>query len=165
MELGPVLPRLAELLRLRSGPQDLPAGWALAIALSLAYILEGFVADQILGETETAPRSLMAITVQFLIISTMLTLRKQAERIPQTLSALAGVGIIFGFMSIILIYQAIPGQDQPTLALVWFGVFLWSLVVDAHIYRHALSITMSRGMLVAVIIFACNFFLIQAVFR
>jgi hypothetical protein len=48
---------------------------------------------------------------------------------------------------------------------VWFGVFLWSLAVDAHIYREALSTTMSIGTLVAVIIFACNFFLIQAVFR
>jgi len=159
------LPRLLQMLRLKSGPQDLPAGWALAIGLGFAYIAEGFIADQILGDTETAPRSLMAISVQFLIIVTVLNLRGQVNRVPQTLSALAGVGLIFGLMSIVLMYQAVPGQDQPTLALIWFGVFLWSLAVDAHIYRKALSTTMSTGILVAVIIFACNFFLIQAVFR
>lgn len=159
------MPRLLQMLRLKSGPQDLPAGWALAIGLGFAYIAEGFIADQILGDTETAPRSLMAISVQFLIIVTVLNLRGQVNRVPQTLSALAGVGLIFGLMSIVLMYQAVPGQDQPTLALIWFGVFLWSLAVDAHIYRKALSTTMSTGILVAVIIFACNFFLIQAVFR
>jgi hypothetical protein len=36
--------------------------------------------------------------------------------------------------------------------------------VDAHIYRHALSITMSLGVLVAVMIFAVNFILIETVF-
>jgi len=165
IDVGAILPRLLQMLRLKSGPQDLPAGWALAIGLGLAYIAEGFIADRILGDTETAPRSLMAIGVQFLVIATLLNLRGQVNRVPQTLSALAGVGLIFGLMSIILMYQAVPGQDQPTLALIWFGVFIWSLVVDAHVYRKALSSTMSIGMLVAVMIFACNFFLIQAVFR
>jgi len=163
--MGPVLLRLTDMLRLKSGPQHLPAGWPVAIALSLAYIAEGFIADQILGEPETAPRSLLSISVQFLVVAALLNLRGQGIRLPQTLSALAGVGLIFGLMSIVLIYQAVPGQDQPLLALVWFGVFLWSLAVDAHIYRVALSITMSSGVLVAVMIFACNFFLIQAVFR
>jgi hypothetical protein len=153
------------MLRLKSGPQDLPGGWPIAVALSIAYIAEGFLADQILGEPETAARSLMAISAQFLMVAALLNLRGKSARLPQTLSALAGVGLIFGLMSIVLISQAVPGQDQPTLALIWFGVFLWSLVVDAHIYRQTLSITMSLGVLVAVVIFACNFFLIQAVFR
>ncbi len=163
--MGTILFRLIDMLRLRSGPQDMPAGWPMALALSMGYLAEGFLADRILGEPETAMRSLMAISVQFLLIAILLNLRGNALRLPQTLSALAGVGMIFGLLSIVLISQATPGQDQPTLALVWFGVFLWSLAVDAHIYREALSITMSSGVLVAVMIFACNFFLIQAVFR
>jgi hypothetical protein len=165
IEVRAILPRLLDMMRLRSGPQDLPAGWPLAIGLALAYIAEGFIADRILGDTETAPRSLMAIGVQFLVIATVLNVRGQANRVPQTLSALAGVGLIFGLFSIVLMYQAIPGQDQPLLAWTWFSVFLWSLVIDAHIYRRALSSTMSIGVLVAVLIFACNFFLIQSIFR
>jgi len=153
------------MLRLRSGPQDLPAGWSLAILLGLAYIAQGFIADQILGETDTASRSLIAISVQFLVVGMLLNIRKQANRLPQTLSALAGVGLIFGMFSIILISQANPGEDQPRLAMVWFGVFLWSLAVDAHIYRRAMSTNLSLGILVAVLIFAGNFILIQTIFR
>jgi hypothetical protein len=163
--MGTILVRLIDMLRLRSGPQDLPAGWSLAVLLSLAYVAEGFIADQILGDSDTAPRSLMAISVQFLIIGLLLNLRGQASRLPQTLSALAGVGLIFGTFSIVLLYQANPNEDQPRLALIWFAVFIWSLTVDAHVYRRAMSTNLSQGLLVAVLIFAGNFILIQSVFR
>jgi hypothetical protein len=43
-------------------------------------------------------------------------------------------------------------------------LFVWSLAVDAHIYRHALSIKMSFGVLVAVLIFGANFIILKAVF-
>jgi len=97
-----------------------------------------------------------------LVIATLLHLKKLSTRLPQTLSALAGTGLIFGFGSVLLISQAEPASNQPVLALVWFGVFLWSIAVDAHIYRHALSIKMNLGVLVAVLIFAANFILLQA---
>jgi hypothetical protein len=50
------------------------------------------------------------------------------------------------------------------MATLWLGLFVWSLVVDAHIYRSALSITMSLGMLLAVALFALNFIVIDALF-
>jgi len=156
--------RLLDIMRLRSGPQDLPAGWGLTIVLTLAYLAEGFIADQVLNESDSAPRSLVAITIQYLATSALLTFRDMGSRLPQTLSALAGTGAIFGALSIVLVMQATPGATQPALALVWFGAFLWSLAVDAHIYRRALSFTMSLGVLVAVLIFALNFIVIETVF-
>ena len=162
--MGSILVRLIDILRLRSGPQDMPGGWVLAIVLCLLYIAQGFYADRLLGEVDAAPRSFLAITVQFLAIAVLLNAKRLAGRLPQTLSALAGVGLVFGFLSLLLISQADAEKSQPSLALVWFAVFLWSLAVDAHIYRQALSITMSLGVLVAVMIFAANFILIKAVF-
>ena len=88
-----------------------------------------------------------------------------SARLPQTLSALAGTGLVFGFISVLLISQADPTSISPTLALVWLGVFLWSLAVDAHIYRHALSIKLNLGLLVAVMVFATNFILLETVFK
>ena len=162
--MGSILARFIDILRLRSGPQDMPGNWSLAIFLCLAYIAEGFYADHLLGVTEDTPRSLLAITVQFLAVAILLNIKRVASRLPQTLSALAGAGLLFGFLSLLLISQAEADKNQPVLALVWFAVFLWSLAVDAHIYRHALSITMSLGVLVAVMIFAVNFILIETVF-
>lgn len=116
-----------------------------------------------IGEADSTPRSLIAITVQFFVIAALLHLKKLSTRLPQTLSALAGTGLIFGFLSVFLISQADPVTNQPMLALVWFGVFLWSIAVDAHIYHHALSIRMNLGVLVAVLIFAANFILLETV--
>jgi hypothetical protein len=134
-----------------------------AIGLTGAYIAQGLFADRLLGEADSTPRSLIAISVQFFVIATLLQLKKLSTRLPQTLSALAGTGLVFGFLSIFLISQADPERDQPVLALVWFGIFLWSIAVDAHIYRHALSIRMNLGILVAVLIFAANFILLETV--
>ena len=37
--------------------------------LSLAYIAQGFIADQLFGEADGAPRSLLAIGVQFSLVA------------------------------------------------------------------------------------------------
>jgi hypothetical protein len=155
---------LLDMLRLRSGPQEMPAGAPLAFMLAIAYLAQGLMADRIMDETDTAPRSLLAIAVQFGAITALLRLRHLAERVPQTISALAGTGFLFGLLSILLLSQLTPGEPQPGLAMAYLGLFLWSLAVDAHIYRHALSVNISFGVLVAVLIFALNFFLLRAAF-
>jgi hypothetical protein len=55
-------------------------------------------------------------------------------------------------------------QDQPELALAWFAVFIWSLAVDAHIYRHALSIRLPVAMLITVMLLAVSYSLIDLLF-
>ena len=154
---------LLDMLRLRSGPQDMPAAGC-SPGLSLAYIAQGFFADQILGDPDGAPRSLLAIGVQFGLVAFLLNLRNFQARLPQTLTALAGTGFIFGLLSLLILTRIDPGKAQPDLALFYLGLFGWSLAVDAHIYRHALSIKMGIGVLLAVLIFAVNFMLLRTVF-
>ena len=152
------------MLRLRSGPQDLPAGAQLALMLAFAYLAQGLMADRVMDPSDTQPRSLLAIAVQFGAVIALLRLRRLAERIPQTISALAGTGFLLGLLSILLLRQLTPGEPQPGLAMAYLGLFLWSLAVDAHIYRHALAVHISLGVLVAVLVFALNFFVLKAAF-
>lgn len=161
---GRFLLTLLDTLRLRSGPQDMPKGWLIAAIVSLAYVSQGFMADRILGDTNGAPRSLLAIGVQFGVIAVLLNLRNYSVRLPQTLTAMAGTGFLFGLVSLMILTRIEPGKSQPDLALLYLGLFAWSLVVDAHIYRHALSIKMPIGVLLAVLIFAATFSLLKAVF-
>jgi len=161
---GRLILTLLDIMRLRSGPQDLPAGRMLALLVALIYIGQGFIADLVLNEPEAAPRSLLAIAVQFGIIAALLNFRNFASRINQTISALAGTGLIIGLISIAILTQVNPDKPQPDLALAYLALFLWSIAVDGHIYRHALSIKMSLGVLVAVLIFLANFTLLRAVF-
>jgi hypothetical protein len=162
--MSPLVLRLLDIMRLRAGPQDMPAGWRIATLLSLAYLAEGFVADQALDGDGSAPRSLIAVSIQFLAMACLLAWRRMSSRLPQTLTALAGTGLIFGAFSILLVLQATPGSSQPLLVLVWLTTFAWSLVVDAHVYRRALSTTMSLGILIAVLLFALNFIVMETLF-
>lgn len=162
--MGRLILILLDMLRLRSAPQDAPSGWFVAGVLTLAYVAQGFVADSILGDSDGAPRSLMAIGMQYIIVAALLTTRGFSPRLPQTLTALSGTGFIFGLMSLLILTRVDPNQPQPDLALVYLAIFGWSLAVDAHIYRHALSVKMNIGLLLAVLIFAVNFMLLNAVF-
>ena len=155
---------LFDILRLRSGPQELPAGAALSVLLTAAWLVQGMLTDRTLDGPDSAPRSLLAITVQLGAIMMLLKLRNLSARIPQTVSALAGTGFMLGLLAFLLLTGIDPARPQPGLALAYLGLFLWSLAVDGHIYRHAMSIKMSMGVLVAVLIFAANFVITRAVF-
>ena len=155
---------LLDMLRLRSAPQDVPPGWPLAVALSFAYIAQGFIVDQLLGESDGATRSLLAIGFQFVVIALLLNGRNFGARLPQTLTALAGTGFIFGLISLLILSRVDPTRPQPDLAVFYLVLFGWSLAVDAHIYRHSLSIKMGTGLLLSVLIFGANFMLLNAVF-
>lgn len=163
-QLSRLIFRLLDLLRFRSGPQDLPAGWGFALLVILLYVAQAMLADRLLDGEAQAPRSLVSIGIQFVATAALLHFTGFRSRLPQCLSALAATGLVFGAASILMVLQAKPGEAQPLLVLTWLAAFLWSLAVEGHIYRHALSITMSVGMLVAVLIFALNFVLIEALF-
>ena len=152
------------ILRLRSGPQDLPNSWATTVVIVGLYLAMNMFSGQQLGDGDSAAASLAITALQFAAIAVMLYLRKHPERLAQTLSALAGTGIVLGTLSYMFLSQADPDQQQPMLALAWFTIFFWSLVVDAHIFRHAMSITMPQGMLISVLLLAASYVLIDFAF-
>jgi hypothetical protein len=156
---------VAGILSLRAGPQNLSASWNLTVLLVAVYLLLGIYTGQQLGDENAAATSLAVTTLQYAAVGVMLYLRKHPERLAQTLAALAATGIVLGLLSYVFLAQADPARDQPVLALVWFGIFFWSLVVDGHIYRHALSISMAQGLLVAVLLLAASYVLVELTFR
>ena len=159
-----MLINLARMLRLRGGPQHLPASWPLMIVLLSAYLVQNLVTGQQLEDENAAAKSLLAICVQVFVLTGLLTWRKHLERFAQTMSALAAMGIFFNIITWSLLSMSDPTSNQPILALIWFAVFIWSLFVDAHIYRNALSVPFAIGMLVTVLILAASYVLIEMLF-
>lgn len=153
-----------DMLRLRSGPQDLPASSRFMVLLAVGYIAGGFISGSVLGEPDYAARSMVAIGVQFSFIIVLLNLKGLGDRIQQTISALSGTGFIFGMISIYLLSLIDVENPQVELAAFYMVLFFWSLAVDGHIYRQALSSKMGTGLLVAVTIFAINFILLRLLF-
>ena len=159
-----ILINLAQLLRLRGGPQNLPASWPLMILLLAAYLVQNLITGQQLEDPNAAAKSLLAVCLQICVLTGLLFWRKHLERFAQTMSALAAVGIFFNIITWVLLSFSDPTQNQPLLALVWFAIFIWSLFVDAHIYRNSLSVPLAMGMLVTVLILAASYVMIEIVF-
>lgn len=155
---------LANMLRLRGGPQSLPASWPLMVFMVTAYLVQNLITGQQLEDDSAAAKSLLAICLQVAVLGGLLYWRRHMERFAQTLSALAGVGIIFNMITWALLTQSDPTSNQPWLALTWFAVFFWSLFVDANIYRNALSVPLAMGMLVTVLTLAVSYVLIEMLF-
>jgi len=159
-----VLLNLARLLSLRGGPQHLPTSKALAIFLLAVYVAQNLLTGQQLADEYAAEKSLVAIALQIVILTGLLRWRNYQSRFVQTLTALVGVGIVFNAVTWVLLMQSDPNLSQPGLALAWFGVFLWSLFVDAHIYRHSLSVSLAVGMLITVLMLAMSYIFIDMLF-
>lgn len=159
-----MLINLLQMLRLRGGPQNLSASWLLMVLLLVAYLAQNLVTGQQLEDPNAAAKSLLAICLQVFVLTGLLIWRKHLERFAQTMSALAMVGIFFNIITWILLSMSDPTQNQPILAMVWFAIFIWSLFVDANIYRHSLSVPFAIGMLVTVLMLASSYVLIEMVF-
>ena len=156
-----VVVNLARIMRLRSGPQDLPASWSLTIFLLSVYIVQNLVTGLQLEDDNAAAKSLLSVCLQIGVLTGLLYWRNSLERFAQTMSALAAAGVFFNIVTWILLSFSDQAANQPILASVWFVVFIWSLFVDAHIYRHSLSVQLSTGMLVAVLLLAASYVLIE----
>jgi len=159
-----MLMNLAQILRLRSGPQNLPASWPLMVILLSVYLVQNLITGQQLDDQNAAAKSLLSICLQIAVLTGLLIWRKHPERFAQTMSALACVGIFFNAITWVLLSQSDPASNQPILALIWFAIFIWSLFVDAHIYRNSLSVPFAIGMLVTVLMLAASYVLIEMMF-
>jgi hypothetical protein len=146
-----LLARVALLCVLRLGPQHLPVSSRALGGLLIALFCLQFVVADLLGAGELMlPRLLLSIGCMLVPVWGLLRLVQLPERFIQTATAFAGAGVLFSMA--LLPAAALLGdpelaklepQDVPaSKALVAFtvlGLTLWKLVVDAHIWRHALD--------------------------
>ena len=103
-----MLLNLARMLRLRGGPQNLPASWPLMILLLTTYLAQNLITGQQLEDQHAAAKSLLAVCLQIAVLSGLLYWRKHPERFTQTMSALAAVGIFFNIITWALLSLSDP---------------------------------------------------------
>lgn len=157
--------RLLDLLRLRAGPQDLPADRGLTIMALGIFLAQGVMVGEALARPVPAEETLLGFLVQFGAVALILVTRRTPERIQQTFLAFAATGTALSFLALPFLLQANPEVDQPGLALVWFGIFGWSLAVAGNIFRHALQVTLPIGILVSVVLLAFERVVVELALR
>jgi hypothetical protein len=140
--------------RLRIGPQDIPASAPFTVVLLLAYTLISILVSlNLLPLDYSIFASLLETTLTVALTLGILQLRRLENRSMQTLSALAGTGIVISVIELPVIYWlglARATDMDPSLPGI-FMLFLlaWSLMIMAHILRHALNIHFFFGFLLS----------------
>jgi len=139
---------------LRRAPQADPVsatamGWSL-----LAYVALDLLQARASSDWQTSlGMSALDVLIMVLFSWSVLRLTKKTARYMQTLTALAGTGAVLGLVGLPLIQRAaqVHMDEGPsgTLVLGWLLLLVWSISVQAHIYRHALSTRYGAGLLVA----------------
>lgn len=143
-----------EQLLLRRAPQD-DAFSRPALAASLC----AYLAVDVLQALGGSPwRVAWAITladtlVMVLFAWAVLLLAGKSRRLVQTLTALAGTGTLLGVLGVPLVWQAAYAHQAggPSAAIVfgWLVLLVWTVTVEAHIFRHALSTRFGFGLMVS----------------
>lgn len=134
-----------DLCRLKAGPMDMPSSSNSLKLTLLVYFLIGIMISRI--ETGWDASVLTSLTdTLFMIIAIKLVLHFKGlqPRYLQTLTALAGSGIILNLMGyplVIWLNQSDKLEQGTSIAMLFLvGLMFWSLMVIAHIFRQALDI-------------------------
>lgn len=135
---------------LRAGPQDLPVSRVLLGLMLSGYLLVSTLVS--LPGYPVATAMQIAVTDLGLLLAfagSLLFITGNMARLNQTLTALAGSGVLLGLLALPLVQSLYQAQDaeQVSVAVLMFWLLLmgWSLLVVAHIIRHALSVTLPIG--------------------
>jgi hypothetical protein len=143
-----------------SSPANLPYSPACLLLTLLAYLATGFF---LLGDQFSLPIIAAMVVIEILLLLAisfiMLKFSKHSERLLQTITALVGVNLFMGLVSIpvFALLPVSPAAEQPGSLTLQINLLLlfWNLAVISLIFKRAFEIRT----LFAVII-AFNYFLL-----
>ena len=141
---------------LKYRPQDVPASRELLLLSVVSYLLLDFLLAELDENiTDALPAALVDTVFLLVFVLVLLLLCRKVNRWTQTVTALAGTGIVFGLLLLPgVIFLSGPNAMtpiQPILSILLYLVLIWYVVVLAHIFRHTLSSSFALGACVSVI--------------
>jgi hypothetical protein len=143
VSLATVVPML-EILRLRRGPQDLPADQAVLVFWMGASIFTGIlVAAPMYGFATSLFLGALDLVVLYLFVITLLGLQNQTARWLQTYIAMVGVSAILGLVmaGLLWLFPHDPNEQVAVPGLIaYLGLVAWLLVVFGHILQQSLNL-------------------------
>lgn len=148
------------ILLLRTGPQSVPASKVLMWLVLLLHFAVGFLLTMFSQSfVVSVLYALVGTLITVAVVHGLLLLYRRHERYLQTLTALAACEALLGVMLLPVAINELYYQDSSNaeinvlLGFVLLIVIGWSVAVSAHIFRHALSVSMGLGFLYSIVYF------------
>lgn len=144
MSLNTVVPML-EILRLRRGPQDLPADQGVLVFWVGASVFSGIlIAAPMYGFATSLFLSALDLAVLYLFVMTVLGLQGRSARWLQTYTAMVGVSALLGLVMAVLLGLFPPdfaeGEVSAPALIAYLGLVVWLLLAFGHILQQALGL-------------------------
>jgi hypothetical protein len=141
--------------RLKAGPQDLPDRRYLLVSTVIAGIIIDSFATSIfipkLSDFEIVKTVAIYNMSLLVAIYVLLKLIGYAERGVQTVTAIAGSGLLISLVLLPGLLVMNSAEEQvKSFALFILIDNVWRLAVNAHIFRHALSVSLLMAMILSV---------------
>lgn len=141
--------------QLKAGPQDLPSRvYMLAAAILAGIIVDSFATSILIPKLSVVDITKTVIIYNLVLLTAVYFLLKLVgykERGVQTLTAIAGSGL---FISLVLspglIVMNSAEEQVKSFAFLILIDNVWRIAVNAHIFRHALSIGLLMAMILSV---------------
>jgi len=146
---------LWEICRLKANPQDLPKARNLLLLVVFAGITIDSFSSSVLMPKLSGLELVQTVLIYNLALLSciylLLRLIGYAERAMQTITAIAGSGL---FISLVLLPALLTlnlaVDATQSFALLILIDNIWRIAVNAHIFRHALSISLLMAMILSV---------------
>lgn len=149
-----------DLSLLRRAPQDLP-GSPVLLGLVLASAFAASVLVSVTAGAGVQLALVQALLDLALLLAVLYTAMRLLERLPrflQTATALAGADTLIGLVALLPLTMAgsldggagEPGAMTVLAGLLFLALVVWSILISAHILRHAFDITLGQGAFIAV---------------
>lgn len=140
-----LLQRFVQLCLVKTSPADIPAsGWLMKATLMAYFLISTCVSSIDYSWLLSAVASFTDMVYMMLACWLLLWSRGMGARYMQTVTAMAGAGALLNLVALPVVYAyrlfADNGQLTSLILLLLMVILFWSLLVVAHIFRHALSI-------------------------
>lgn len=163
--LRPLLKIFIRICLLQQGPQALPASRLLAIMSVFFYIALGVL---LLLQSRSFTEALWVSLVDALFLLAMLVvILKQNQyflRWPQTVMAVCGSAMLLNVLALPLLYvlanDLMQGWLEQLAVLSYLLIIFWNVVVLGHILRHAISVSMIVGVVMAALYMCMSLLLV-----
>ncbi|MEM7469256.1 MAG: hypothetical protein AAF387_20555 [Pseudomonadota bacterium] len=135
---------------MKRNPQDVPHSAFLLHLLITCNVVINFIINVANAPVQAAAiLSVLVVILVYAFISLLLWCLKRTSRTQQTLVALFGTDLVIGGPAIVLRYwlQWLNANNlQSDIAvLLWMCLYVWNLIVIAHILRHAFGKSFGVG--------------------
>lgn len=158
-----------KLCRLQLKPHQLPYSYSSLLIQSLLYMLISVVSALIVFSVEDAwLYGILDMSLQIILVSSLLAVMGHQERIVQTLTALFGANNILSVLMLPANYFSYQNHTVENLEgfadVLLLGLFLWLIIITAHIMRHAVGGSRLIGLMIAFLISLFSGMALQQVF-